>query len=251
MTWGRWRLRDVSRPPRSLIAPGARRAVVAVIALCVADVAALGIRYAGHRSAGPFDASVDHWFTSHLGLTSVPLTALTWLGDPGPVVLITAIMALACLWARWWRGVALAVLAIPAANGLTEDVLKPVIDRTIEGLLSLPSGHTTAAFSLATVAAVLFSRTRVGHRRRTSRLLMAVAYALAVAVAVAMVAQGFHYFTDTVAGVGTGVAVPLIGALLIDTVADRWAARAAEPSPVPDHPTDIDTESPGAGVAGR
>jgi membrane-associated phospholipid phosphatase len=251
MTWGRWRLRDVSRPPRSLIAPGARRAVVAVIVLCVADVAALGIRYAGHRSAGPFDASVDHWFTSHLGLTSVPLTALTWLGDPGPVVLITAIMALACLWARWWRGVALAVLAIPAANGLTEDVLKPVIDRTIEGLLSLPSGHTTAAFSLATVAAVLFSRTRVGHRPRTSRLLMAVAYALAVAVAVAMVAQGFHYFTDTVAGVGTGVAVPLIGALLIDTVADRWAARAAEPSPVPDHPTDIDTESPGAGVAGR
>jgi undecaprenyl-diphosphatase len=245
MTWGRWRLRDVSRPPRSLIAPGARRAVVAVIALCVVDVAALGIRYAGHRYAGPFDASVDHWFTRHLGPTSPVLTALTWLGDPGPVALLTALIALACLWARWWRGVALAVLAIPAANGLTENVLKPVIDRTIDGWLSLPSGHTTAAFSLATVAAVLLSRIRVGPRRRTSRVLMAAAYALAAAVAVAMVAQGFHYFTDTVAGVGAGIGVPLIGALLIDTVADRWPGRAIEPSPVPD------TESPGAGVAGR
>ncbi|HEX3752736.1 MAG TPA: phosphatase PAP2 family protein [Streptosporangiaceae bacterium] len=247
MTWGRWRLRDVSRPPRSLIAPGARRAVVAVIALCAADVAALGFRYAGHRSAGPFDASADHWFTSHLGLTSPVLTALTWLGDPGPVALITALIALACLWARWWRGAALAVLTVPAATGLTEDVLKPVIDRTIDGLLSLPSGHTTAAFSLATVAAVLLNRIRVGHRRRTSRVLMAVAYALAVAVAVAMVAQGFHYFTDAVAGVGAGTGVPLIGALLIDTVAGRWSGRATEPSPVPDS----DTESPGAGVAGR
>jgi undecaprenyl-diphosphatase len=251
MTWGRWRLRNVSRPPRPLIAPPARRAVIAVILLCAADVAALGVRYAGHRYAGPFDAAVDHWFTSHLGLTSPVLTALTWLGDPGPVALITALIALACLWARWWRGAALAVLAVPAATGLTEDVLKPVIDRTIDGVLSLPSGHTTAAFSLATVAAVLLSRARAGRSRRNSRVLMAVAYALAAAVAVAMVAQGFHYFTDTVAGVGAGTGVPLIGALLIDAVAGRRSGTATEPDPVPDTGTDTDAESPGAGVAGR
>jgi membrane-associated phospholipid phosphatase len=255
MTWGRWRLRTTSRPPRPLIAPGARRGVIAVILLCAADVAALGIRYAGHRYAGPFDTSVDHWFISHLGLTSLPLTVLTWLGDPGPVALVTALIALACLWARWWRGAVLAVLAVPAATGLTEDVLKPVIGRTIEGLLSLPSGHTTAAFSLATVAAVLLSRTRVGRSRRTSRVLMALAYALAVAVAVAMVAQGFHYFTDTVAGVGSGIGVPLIAALLIDTVAARRSAAATEPDPVPNNETGTETgtdaESPGAGVAGR
>jgi undecaprenyl-diphosphatase len=210
-------------------------------------VAALGVRYAGHRYAGPFDAAVDRWFTGHLGPASPVLTALTWLGDPGPVALITALIALACLWARWWRGAVLAVLAVPAANGLTEDVLKPLIDRTIDGLLSLPSGHTTAAFSLATVAAVLLSRTRAGRRGRTSRVLTAVAYALGVAVAVAMVAQGFHYFTDTVAGAGVGIGVPLIGALVIDIVADRRSGTATGPDPVPD----TDTESPGAGVAGR
>ena len=47
----------------------------------------------------------------------------------------------------------------------------------------------------------------------------------AAVVAVAMVAQGFHYFTDTVAGVGVGVGTVLLGALLIDAVAGRLARR--------------------------
>ena len=55
---------------------------------------------------------------------------------------------------------------------------------------------------------------------------------LATAVAVAMVAQGFHYFTDTIAGVGVGVGTVLLGALLIDAVAARLApagrGRSAE-----------------------
>jgi len=227
MTWGGWRRPSASRPPRPLIAPPARRPVIAVILLCVADVTALGIRYAGHRQAGPFDRAVDQWFIGHFGLTSPALTALTWLGDPGPAALITVLIAAACLWFRWWRGAVLALLTVPAANGLTEGVLKPLIGRTIEGLLSLPSGHTTAAFSTATVAAVLLCRLRVGPRRYVARLLAALVYALAVAVAVAMVAQHFHYFTDTVAGVAAGVAPVLIGALVIDAVADRYGARAS------------------------
>ncbi len=48
---------------------------------------------------------------------------------------------------------------------------------------------------------------------------------LATAVAVAMVAQGFHYFTDTIAGAGVGVGTVLLGALLIDAVAGRLARR--------------------------
>jgi membrane-associated phospholipid phosphatase len=230
MAWGRWRQVTTSRPPRPsgpLLAAGARLAIAAVIIACVAGVTALGIRYAGHTQAGPFDASVDRWTQARLGRTSPVLTALTWLGGPGPVTFITALIALACARARWWRGVALAVLTIPAASGLTEGILKPAISRTIGGLFSLPSGHTTAVFSMATVGAVLLARARRG------RLLTVAAYIMAAAVAVAMVAQGFHYFTDTIAGVGVGVGTVLIGALLIDAAASRLNARPSQPEVVP------------------
>jgi membrane-associated phospholipid phosphatase len=229
MAWGRWRQVTASRPPRPLLAASTRLAAAVVIVACVAVVAALGIRYAGHTRAGPFDTSVDHWIRGRLGRTSPILTALTWLGDPGPVTLITALIALACARVRWWRGVALAVLTVPAASVVTEVILKPIINRGIDGLYSLPSGHTTAAFSMATVGAVLLAgppgQVREGLSRRTGRLLTLAAYVLAAAVAVAMVAQGFHYFTDTIAGVGVGVGTVLLGALLIDAVAGRLARR--------------------------
>jgi membrane-associated phospholipid phosphatase len=200
-----------------------------VVVACVAVVAALGIRYAGHTRPGPFDTSVDDWIRGRLGRTSPIFTALTWLGDPGPVTLITALIALGFARARRWRGVALAVLTVPAASVVTEVILKPLISRGIDGLHSLPSGHTTAAFSMATVGTVLLAglpgQAPGRLSRRTARLLTLAAYLLAAAVAVAMVAQGFHYFTDTIAGVGVGVGTVLLGALLIDAAAGRLAQR--------------------------
>jgi membrane-associated phospholipid phosphatase len=226
MAWGRWRQVTVSRPPRPLLPAGTRRAAAVVIAVCVAVVAALAIRYAGHTQAGPFDASVDRWFQSQLGRTSPVLTALTWLGDPVPVTSIIILITLGCARTRWWRGVALAVLAVPAASGLTEGILKPLIGRTIDGQLSLPSGHTTAVFSMATLGAVLLAHgPGQASSRRTRRLLTLAAYGLATAVAVAMVAQGFHYFTDTITGGGVGVGTVLLAAFLIDAVAGRLARR--------------------------
>jgi undecaprenyl-diphosphatase len=229
MAWGRGRQVTAGRPPRPLLTSSTRVAAIVVVAACVAVVAVLGIRYAGHTRAGPFDTSVDHWIRGRLGRTSPVFTALTWLGDPGSVTLITALIALGCARARWWRGTALAVLTIPAASVVTEVILKPIISRGIDGLHSLPSGHTTATFSMATVGAVLLAGppgpARGRLSRRTARLLTLAAYVLAAAVAVAMVTQGFHYFTDTIAGVGVGVGTVLLGALLIDLMAARLAAR--------------------------
>jgi membrane-associated phospholipid phosphatase len=232
MAWGRWRQVTASRPPRPprpLLAARTRFVVVVVVVACVAVVAALGIRYAGHTRPGPFDTSVDDWIRGRLGRTSPIFTALTWLGDPGPVTLITALIALGFARARRWRGVALAVLTVPAASVVTEVILKPLISRGIDGLHSLPSGHTTAAFSMATVGTVLLAglpgQAPGRLSRRTARLLTLAAYLLAAAVAVAMVAQGFHYFTDTIAGVGVGVGTVLLGALLIDAAAGRLAQR--------------------------
>ena len=243
MAWGRWRQPQVSRPPRALIAPRARVALTGAVLLCVAVVTVLGVHYAGHTAAGPLDAAVDGWIKARVGITSVPLTVLTWLGDPVEVTLATIAAALACLLARWWRGAVLAVLAVLVSSVLTEDVFKPLIGRTIGGAqfapdghlvsvaaLSMPSGHTTAVFTLATLAAVLLFRR--GDRIRY--LLIAAAYVLATAVGAAMIAQNFHYFTDVISGAAMGTGTVLAGALAIDAVAPPlWARvrRAAGPQP--------------------
>ena len=60
---------------------------------------------------------------------------------------------------------------------------------------------------------------------RSVRVLLAAGAALvAVAVPVAMVAQGFHYFTDIVAGAAVGAGTVLLITLLIDLA--RPAAQA-------------------------
>ena len=234
MAWGRWRQPQESGPPRALIAARTRIALTAVVVACVAVVTALGVHYAGHTAAGPLDASVDHWIQARVGITSVPLTVLTWLGDPVEVTLITIAATLGCVLARWWRGAVLALLAAPVSAVLTEDVFKPLIGRTIGGaqfapdghlvsvaVLSMPSGHTTAVFTLATLAAVLLFRR--GDRLRY--LLIAAVYVLAAAVGVAMIAQNFHYFTDVISGAAMGTGTVLTGALAIDAVAPPLWAR--------------------------
>jgi membrane-associated phospholipid phosphatase len=239
MAWGRGRQPQASRPPRALIGSRARLPLAAVVLVCAAVVAALGVHYAGHTAAGPLDATVDGWVQGRLGVTSVPLTVLTWLGDPIEVTVITIAAALACGRARWWRGAVLALLAAPLSALLTEGVLKPVIGRTIGGTvagpnghvvsvaaLSMPSGHTTAVFTLATVAAVLLLRPGRGGRRGRY-LAVVAAYALATAVAVAMIAQGFHYLTDVISGVAMGAGTVLTAALAIDALAPLLWARAS------------------------
>ncbi len=242
MAWERWRQPQASRPPRALIAPRARLLLAAAVLVCVAVVTVLGIRYAGQSRAGSLDATVDGWVQGRLGITSVPLTVLTWLGDPVEVTLITIAAAAGCALARWWRGAVLALLATPVSSVLTEDVLKPVIGRTIGGevitpgghivaggALSMPSGHTTAVFTLATLAAVLLARARDPARY----LVIVAAYVLAAAVAVAMIAQNFHYFTDAISGVAMGVGTVLTAALAIDTAAPLVWARVRRPARAP------------------
>ena len=234
MAWGRWRQAQVNRPPRALIAPRARFVLAAIVLLCVAVVTALGIHYAGHTAAGPLDAAVDTWVQGRLGITSVPLTVLTWFGDKLEVTVITIAAALACVLARWWRGAVLALLSAPVSALLTEDLFKPLIGRTIGGqmigpsghvvsvaALSMPSGHTTAVFTLATVAAVLL----LGPGHRVRSLIVAAAYLLAAAVAAAMIAQHFHYFTDVISGAAMGIGTVLTAALTIDAVAPPLWAR--------------------------
>ncbi|MGH6736749.1 MAG: phosphatase PAP2 family protein [Methyloceanibacter sp.] len=71
---------------------------------------------------------------------------------------------------------------------------------------SIPSGHATNIFALATVLAILWPRGRV------------LLYTVAVWIAASRVLIGAHYFTDAVLGAILGTVIPYI-------VRDRFAAR--------------------------
>jgi membrane-associated phospholipid phosphatase len=201
--------------PRPLLRPRARRPAALALAGCAAVTAALAVAFARQSRADRLDAAVDGRIRGGLDRFPGLLHLLAGLGGLLPVTVLTAALVAACLVARWWRGAALAGLAVPAAVALTEYVLKPIVDRSINGYPSFPSGHATAMFALAATCAVLLaSPPRLPGAVRL--LLVAAAVAVAAAVPTAMVALGYHYFTDTVAGTAVGIGMVLLTALLID-----------------------------------
>src|SRR5215469_369310 len=208
--------------PRPLLPPALRRAAALVVTGCAAVTASLALAFAGQARPDGLDAAVDAHVRSGLGQYQEQLRLLTKLGGQVPVAVLTTALILACLATRRWRGAALAGLAVPGAVALTEFVLKPLVGRTIRGYPSFPSGHATALFALAATCAVLLAGPVRPRVPGAVRLLLALGAALvAAAVAIAMVALGYHYFTDTVAGTAVGAGMALLTALLID-----WGARS-------------------------
>jgi membrane-associated phospholipid phosphatase len=126
-------------------------------------------------------------------------------------------MVVACLCARRLNGAVLAAAIVPAAVGLNDGLLKPVVHRTYLGVLSYPSGHTATVFGLAATAAIVLHvpLSSVGARALRMLILIGV-FVLGVVVAAGVMGLRWHYFTDTVAGaaIGTGTACGL--ALLLD-----------------------------------
>jgi membrane-associated phospholipid phosphatase len=119
-----------------------------------------------------------------------------------------------------WR--ALACLTAPvAAVVLTEYFLKPVVDRHYDGVISFPSGTTTAVSALAMVWVLA-----VPGRFRP---VVAVVGAFVVGLeCMAVVGLLWHYPTDAVGGAvfGAGVVLLVDGALhLVVDAERRWRSR--------------------------
>jgi membrane-associated phospholipid phosphatase len=211
---------------RPLLPPGMRRWAALLAAGCVVVTACLALAFGHQGRADRLDAVVDARIRGFLDSYPRPLHLLSLLGGLLSVAGLTAALVLACLVTRRWRGAALAALAVPAAMTLTELVLKPLVGRSINGYASFPSGHATATFALAVTCAVLLANPPRPRLPRAVRLLLAAgAMLVAAAVPVAMVALGYHYFTDIVAGAAVGTGTVLLITLLIDQA--RPAAGAA------------------------
>ena len=237
------RQRAASRP---LLPPALRRPALVLVTGCVAVTVFLALAFVGQARPGALDAAVDAPVRSGLGQYEEQLRLLAQLGGLIPVTVLTAAPILACLATRRLRGAALFGLAVPAAAALTEFVLKPLVGRTLRGYLCFPSGHTTTLVALAAACAVLLAGPARPRLPGAARLLLVLGAALAAAaVATAMVARGYHYFTDTVAGTAVGIGVVLLTALVIDWAALSWQPlRRAGDAPVTTAP-DVRIESPG------
>jgi undecaprenyl-diphosphatase len=190
--------------------------------VCLAVTAFLGAWVTYQTSPDWLDAAVGARAHAVLGGHQWLLTLLIWFGGPGPVAVMALALALACLTRRRYRGAALVVISVPAASMITELVLKPLIGRLMWSTLSFPSGHTTSVFAVAAVLTVLLiGRPGVGPPRAVRATIALAAFLAATLVAFALVAEGVHYFTDTVAGAAVGTGTVLATALIIDLL---WPA---------------------------
>jgi membrane-associated phospholipid phosphatase len=147
------------------------------------------------------------------------LELISRLGNLPAVTVMTGALAIACLVVRKLTGALLAVLGLLIASGLTEDVLKPLVHRTItvNHFLTYPSGHTTVLFALSTVLAVVLLNPRSDRPRPAVRTgAVALAVVVSCLVAMAMIGLDFHYFTDTIAGAAVGIGAVLGTAFVLD-----------------------------------
>jgi membrane-associated phospholipid phosphatase len=194
------------RPGRPLLPAPARKWAGGLLACCTVLIAVLGMVFAHQALADWLDQAVDApiitWLGVHPGLAG-------WLAAPGSLVpagLLSAAIVVACLIGGRLNGAVLAAAAVPAAAGLNDGFLKPLIHRTYLGVLTYPSGHTATMFALAATIAVLLLGPPQPGRARALRVLMAgAAGVLGALVAVGVIGLRWHYFTDTVAGAAVGI----------------------------------------------
>jgi membrane-associated phospholipid phosphatase len=212
---------------RPLLAAPARLWAGALLASSSILVIALGVLFAHQDKPDRLDRAVDApvitWFGGHRGLG-------LWLVFPGsllPAGVATAAIVAACMLAGRLNGAVLAAAALPAAEGLNEGLIKPLVHRTYLGVLTYPSGHTAAVSALAaTVTVLLLASPQRGQAAAWRVLIPTVGYVLACVVAIALIGLQWHYFTDTVAGAAVGIGTVCGLALLLDLPALRRWARA-------------------------
>jgi len=217
------------RPGRPLLAASARSRAGALLACCAVLVVLLGVLFAHQAKADWLDQAVDSpiisWFGGHPGLA----LRLAAPGSLIPAGAASAAIAVACLLAGRLNGAVLAAAAVLAAVGLTDGLLKHLFHRTYLGVLSYPSGHTTAMFALAAVVTVLLLLPpRPASAAALRAVIPAAACVLGGVVAIAVIGLRWHYFTDTVAGAAVGIGTVCGLALILDLpAARRLLARAS------------------------
>jgi membrane-associated phospholipid phosphatase len=149
------------------------------------------------------------------------------LCDPRPYVYFAAIPVVVAL-ARRRPRVAAAVAIILLDANVTTELLKPLLaEPRGRSLLpfavspaSWPSGHATAAMSLALCSMIVAPS-------RMRPLVAALGAAFAVAVSFSFLELGWHYPSDVLGGFLVATTWTLVGVAALDVAQARWPRRAA------------------------
>jgi membrane-associated phospholipid phosphatase len=125
---------------------------------------------------------------------------------------------------HWWRGVA-ACAAAPIAIAVTEQALKPLVDRRVprSATLFYPSGHLTGVGAMTSLVVIL-----VMPRLARAELRVPLVAICAVACCtglLATVASHAHGPLDAAAGLATGTSITIAWVLLLDTFLDTVQRR--------------------------
>lgn len=196
---------------------------------CALVVAAIGLAgVIGWRVAGTDEVTerIGTVMGMRDGLGKMLGEAVADIGSPVSVAILLPVLAVLAWFRRGPRALALVLVGPPLAMVTTSTILKPIIGRTSASELAYPSGHTTAAASLAVAAGVLVYSSSLSASRR--RWLMTGLGVVVAAVATCLVGRGYHYPTDTVGGVAVALAAVLMSAMVIDLMADDLADDGAE-----------------------
>ncbi|MFI9383920.1 phosphatase PAP2 family protein [Kutzneria sp. NPDC052558] len=208
-----------------LLPPRARRSAVGLVVLSVVVVAVGAALYHGERRAGRLDDAVDDWLFTIFGRDRALLYQLLHVADLPVVVAVLAAVVAGALMRGRPDIAALAAIGPVAAIGLTEVVLKPLVQRRYNFFLSYPSGHTVGTVSECAVLGVIL----LGATGLTLALRVAMGVLLLAVsglVMLALIVDDFHYFTDTVAGAALSVGVVALTALAVDAVTRRRMVAA-------------------------
>jgi len=210
------------------LVPGPLRRPLTFAVLAAAAVfALLAVRYSGTSTAGHVDNKVDsvvdplgdahQWLVDHV----------MRLGSPPWVVAMALVLSTLCLLLGRYRFAILAVVG-PGLTGLSTTLLKPALDRTIDGGLAFPSGHTGGATSLGLVGALLVISLLQPGRVGALVILAVAAVGMGGGVGAAMVASDAHYPTDTLGGFFAAVVMVVGAALVLDKLAAASDRRTLE-----------------------
>src|SRR3954447_12604770 len=206
------------RNPRTLLAM-ALACAAAFCMLLVLAYASSGARWLDVAALQGFlDLQGDH-----LG----PLAArLSNLGDPTPVIVMTtALMTVAVARGRLRQAVAVALLV--GATSISSQILKAVLayprsGTTLQGThldpAAFPSGHSTAAMTLAACAVLVAPRA-------VRPIAAALGVLLALAVGFSVVTLGWHYPSDVVGGFLLATIWTLLVVAGLQVAEQRWPQR--------------------------
>jgi membrane-associated phospholipid phosphatase len=205
------------RNPRSLLV----LAAVCGVAFCVLLLLA-------YASAGArwLDASALRGFIDLQGDRVGPVSErVAQLGDPGPVILLTAGLA-ALAAARGRLRQAAAVVFLVGATSVSSQVLKAVLAYPRDDLLfgtwvsaeAFPSGHATAAMTLALCGVLVAPRA-------ARPLAAGLGALLALGVGYSVMSLGWHYPSDVVGGYLLATIWTLVVVAGLLAAERRWPQR--------------------------